>query len=67
MGAPWGASASPAALKGEHFRIFNIHSVAKYQKIARGLFGEKKFEKSLTISKKLEGGPFNLNRNCMLR
>ena len=53
---------------GAPFRIFfNIHSVANYQKNWRGPFGGKIFEKSLTMPKKLNGGPFSLAQYCMLR
>ena len=50
------------------FRIFNIHSVAIYQKIEGGHLGEIFFQqKSLTMPKKLKGGSFGLSRYCMLR
>ena len=48
--------------------FFNIHSVAKLQKIEEGAFrGKKTFEKSPTVPKNLKGGPFGLVRYCMLR
>ena len=40
--------------RGDPLGFFNIHSVAKYQKIERGPFGDF-FEKSLTMPKKLKG------------
>ena len=44
--------------------VFNIHFVAKHQKIEGGLFGENFFpEKSLTMPKKTK----SLARYCMLR
>ena len=55
---------------GDPLRFFNIHSVAKFQKIEGGLFGvfnKKNFEKkqkmrnfngSLTVPKNLKKGPF---------
>ena len=50
--------------------FFNIHSVAKHQKIEGGtLWGKFVFfsKKSLTMPKKTEGGPFSLSRYGMLR
>ena len=42
--------------------------VAKHQKLkGRPFGGHFYFEKSLTMSKKLKGGPFSLARYCMLR
>ena len=44
--------------RGDHLGYFNIHSVAKHQKIEGGPFGEKIFfEKKVTMPKKLKGGP----------
>ena len=49
----------------DHLGVFNIHSVAKLQKIEGGFRGEKSFfEKSCTVPK---NGPFGLVRYCMLR
>ena len=49
--------------RGDHLGYFNIHSVAKHQKIEGGPFGEKNFfEKKVTMPKKLKGGPFSLSR-----
>ena len=45
--------------------FFNIHSVAKLQKIEGGLSWGFFFEKSRTVPKK--NGPFGLVRYCMLR
>ena len=48
--------------------FFNIHSVAKLQKIEGGLLrGKKVYEKSRTVPKKSKGVPFGLVRHCMLR
>ena len=58
----------PKNVKGGPLDFFNIHSVAKHQKIGDPLKTLKNFEKSLTKPKKgrgkshsaekLEGGPF---------
>ena len=53
--------------KGDYLWFFNIHSVAKHQKIEGRSFGKFLFEKSLTMPKKLKGGPFSLSRYGMLR
>ena len=43
--------------RGDPLRFFNIHSVAKHQKNAGGLFGEKFFrKKSLAVPRKNERG-----------
>ena len=48
--------------------VFNIHFVAKHQKIEGGPFGYKFFlEKISQCRKKLKGGPFGLARYGMLR
>ena len=48
----------PNKLRGGPLGFFNIHSVAKYQKIKGGPFGKKIFrEKSFTEPKKLKGDP----------
>ena len=48
--------------------VFNNHFVAKHQKIEGGtLWGIFFPEKSLTMPKKLKGGPFGLARYGMLR
>ena len=48
--------------------FFNIHSVAKLQKIEGGPFrGENFLKKSRTMPKKSKVGPFGLVRYCMLR
>ena len=47
--------------------FFNIHSVAKHQKIEGDPLGKFLFRKSLTMPKKLKGGPFSLSQYCMLR
>ena len=59
----------PKNWKGGPLGFFNIHSVAKHQKIEGGHFGEKIFsEKSLAVPKKnLKGGPFGLARYGKLR
>ena len=49
------------------FGIFNIHSVAKHQKLEGGSFGEQFFWKSLTMTKKLKGGLFSLSLYGILR
>ena len=46
--------------------FFNVHSIAKHQKIERGTFWLKKFEKSPTMPEKT-GNPLNPARYCMLR
>ena len=47
--------------------FFNIHSVAKHQKIEGGPWGFF-FEKKVSqCRKKLKGGPFSLSRYCILR
>ena len=52
---------------GHPLGFFNIHSVAKQQKIEWGFFEEKKFPKKfLPCRKKLKGGPFSLARYGML-
>ena len=54
--------------RGDPLGFFNIHSVAKHQKNARGPFGEIFFrKKSLAVPKKIKGGPFGLARYGMLR
>ena len=49
--------------------VFNIHFVAKHQKIEGGPFGEKFFpgKKVSQCRKKTERGPFGLARYSMLR
>ena len=49
--------------------VFNIHFVAKHQKIELGPFGEKFFsgKKVSQCRKKLKGGPFGLARYGVLR
>ena len=47
--------------------VFNIHFVAKHQKIEGGPFGELLFRvKKSQMPKKLKGGPFGLARYGML-
>ena len=56
--------------RGGPLGFFNIHSVAKQQKIEGGPFGEKIFPKKVAVpKKKLKGlvSPFGLARYGMLR
>ena len=54
--------------RGDPLGFFNIHSVAKYQKMQGGPFGEKIFrKKSLAVPKKMKGGSFGLARYGMSR
>ena len=42
--------------RGDPLGFFNIHSVAKQQKIEGGPFGEKKFSEKVAVAKKTERG-----------
>ena len=59
--------------RGDPLGFFNIHSVAKHQKMQGGPFEEKKFrrknsEKNVSqCRKKMKGGVFGLARYGMLR
>ena len=57
----------PKKLKGNPLGFFNIHSVAKLQKIEGGTLGNFFRKKSRNVEKKLKGGPFSLVRYCMIR
>ena len=46
--------------------FFNIHSVAKHQKVEGGPFGEN-FSKKSHNAEKNKGGPFSISRYGMLR
>ena len=48
-------------------RFFNIHSVAKHQKIEGGPFKDNCFGKKSHNAEKTERGPFSVSRCCMLR
>ena len=53
--------------RGDPLGFFNIHSVARHQKMQRGPFGEKIRKKCLTVPKNGKGGPFDVARYGMLR
>ena len=54
--------------RGDPLRFFNIHSVAKHQKIEGGTLWEKNSGKKVSqCRKKWKGGPFGLARFGMLR
>ena len=57
----------PKKLKGGPLGLFNIHSVAKHPKIEGDPLGNFFSKRSLTMPKKLIGGPFSLSRYGMLR
>ena len=53
--------------RGDPLRFFNIHSVAKHEKIEGGPFGGKIPKKSLTVPKKTKGGPFGIFQHPFCR
>ena len=54
--------------RGDPLGFFNIHYVAKQQKIEEGPFGEKFFrKKSLAVPKKIERGDPLVSPNMVLR
>ena len=60
-------SAGPWRAKRGSLSHFLTFIVAKYQKLKEGPIGKKNSEKSLTMPKKLKGGPFGLDWYGMLR